>query len=303
MSRRKGPVLAAGAVVLRRTAEGTVQVLAVHRPRYDDISLPKGHQEPGEDSPVTAVREVLEETGVRIRLSANLQPIEYEMPNKMAKLVQWWVGTVCSEHPHEPDEEVDQAMWLDLAEARTRLSYATDVQVLEEAVKLPATTTIALVRHAKAISRKEWASGKHRNKTDPKRPLDRRGKRQAKALAALLEAYGVSRLVSSPATRCMQTLTPYAQAAGIEIQQREEFTEEAFEAHHKPTRKAMKELVAEQLADPDQPLAICGHRPVLPAMGDVLHSGNHPMATAECLVVHLSAKGKAIRQEWHRPSI
>ncbi len=303
MSRRKGPVLAAGAVVLRERPDGGQQVLVVHRPRYDDVSLPKGHQEPGEDSPVAAVREVREETGVRIRLSASLQPIEYDVPKEGAKLVQWWLGTICSEDPHEPDHEVDMTMWLDLDEARGRLSYPTDIQVLDEAVKIPRTTTIALVRHAKAVSRKDWLSGKHKSKPDAKRPLDRRGHRQAKALATLLEAYGVSRLVSSPSIRCMQTLKPYAQLSGIPIEEREEFTEEAFEAHRKPAKKAMKDLVAEQLADPDRPLAICGHRPVLPTMGDVLHSGNHPMSTAECLIVHLDAKGRPVRQEWHRPSV
>lgn len=302
MSRRKGPVMAAGAVVLREGPDGVAQVLVVHRPRYDDISLPKGHQEPGEDFPVTAVREVAEETGVRIRLCASLQPIEYDLPRGGAKLVQWWLGRVISEQPHEPDEEVDTALWLNLEEARSRLSYSTDVQVLDEAVKIPPTSTIVLVRHAKSVSRKDWAEGK-KHRPDVDRPLNRRGQRQAKALVALLEAYGVSRLASSSATRCVQTITPYSQAAGIEIETFDEFTEEAFAAHRKPTKQAMKELVCQQLADPDRPLAISGHRPVLPTMGGVVHAGNHPMATAECLVVHLDAKGRQFRQEWHRPSV
>lgn len=303
MSRRKGPVLAAGAVVLRQGPGDVTQVLVVHRPRYDDISLPKGHQEAGELSPVTAVREVREETGVRIRLCSSLQPIEYDVPKQGAKLVQWWLGTVISQQPHEPDEEVDTAMWLSLAEARQKLSYSTDVQVLKEAAKIPPTSTIILVRHAKAVSRKDWAHGKTKNRPDLERPLDRRGHQQAKSLVAMLEAYGVTRLASSSATRCVQTLTPYSQTAGIEIVTHEEFTEETFKSHHKPAKQAMRQLAAEQLAEPDQPLAICGHRPVLPVMGDVVRAGNHPMATAECLVVHLDARGRQIRQEWHRPSV
>lgn len=303
MSRPKGPVVAAGAVVLRDGPDGFQQVLVVHRPRYDDISLPKGHQEPGEDLPVTAVREVAEETGARIRLCASLQPIEYDLPHNGAKLVQWWLGRVVSEDPHAPDEEVDTALWLGLDEARSRLSYSTDVQVLDEAVKTPPTTTIVLVRHAKSVSRKDWERDKPERRPDIDRPLNRRGHQQAMALVALLEAYGVARLASSSATRCVQTITPYAEAAGIKIEIFDEFTEEAFAAHRKPTRQAMKELVSQQLADPDRPLAISGHRPVLPTMGDVVHAGNHPMATAECLIVHLDAKGRLFRQEWHRPSI
>lgn len=294
--------MAAGAVVLRTGPNGP-QVLAVHRPRYDDISLPKGHQEPGEGSPVAAVREVLEETGVRVRLSASLQPIEYDVPRQGSKLVQWWLGTVCAEDAGQIDhDEVDEVLWLDAGQARERLSYPTDVQVLEEALTIPATVTMVMVRHAKAISRKEWGS-KNGGADDTKRPLDRRGHRQAKALRGLLEAYGVTRLVSSPSTRCMQTLRPFAKDAGIDITTCPDLTEEAFEAHHKAPRRAMKKLVAEALADPGAPVAICGHRPVLPSMGAVVHSGNHPMSTAECLIVHLDQKGRPVRQEWHRPSV
>lgn len=302
MGSRRGPIMAAGAVVLRPAPDGP-RVLAVHRPRYDDISLPKGHQERGEDSPVAAVREVLEETGVKVRLSASLQPIEYDVPRKGSKLVQWWLGTVCAENAGEIDhDEVDEVLWLDVDEARRRLTYPTDVQVLEEALTIPPTVTILMVRHAKAVSRKEWGS-RSGHADDAKRPLDRRGHRQAKALRGLLEAYGVTRLVSSPSKRCIQTLEPFAKSSGRQIAECPEITEETFTAHHKAPRRAMKKLVAEALADPGSPLAICGHRPVLPSMGDVVHSGNHPMSTAECLIVHLDQKGRPVRQEWHRPSV
>ncbi|AXE37928.1 putative 8-oxo-dGTP diphosphatase 1 [Acidipropionibacterium virtanenii] len=294
--------MAAGAVVLRDGPNGP-QVLTVHRPRYDDISLPKGHLESGEDAPVAAVREVLEETGVKVRLTAGLQPIEYDVPHKGGKMVQWWRARVCAAEAGEIDRsEVDEVLWLDVGQARERLSYHTDVQVLEEALEIPPTMTILMVRHAKAVSRKEWGSKKG-NADDTKRPLDRRGHRQAKALRTLLDAYGVTRLVSSPSKRCMQTLQPFAKDSDIEITECPEFTEETFEAHHKAPKRAMKKLVAEALDDPDSPLAICGHRPVLPSMGDVVHSGNHPMSTAECLIVHLDHKGRAVRQEWHRPSV
>lgn len=303
MSRHKGPILAAGAVVLREGPGGGRQVLAVHRPRYDDISLPKGHQESGESSPVTAVREVAEETGVRVRLSASLQPTEYDVPHKGGKLIQWWLAAVCAENTRDIDRsEVDEVLWIDVAEAADRFSYSTDVQVLEEALTIPPTVTIAMVRHAKAVGRKEWAA-KHKHPDDARRPLDRRGLRQAKALRDLLGAYGITRLFSSPSRRCLQTLAPFAESAGLEVAELADITEEAFEAHHKTAKNAMKKLVADALADPGNPVAVCGHRPVLPTMGQVLHSGNHPMSTAECLIVDVDAKGRAVRQEWHRPSV
>lgn len=62
MGGHKGPIQAAGAVVLRDIDDGAREVLVVHRPSYDDLSLPKGKLEPGEDLPTTAVREVAEET-------------------------------------------------------------------------------------------------------------------------------------------------------------------------------------------------------------------------------------------------
>ena len=77
MGGHKGPIQAAGAVVLRDIDDGAREVLVVHRPSYDDLSLPKGKLEPGEDLPTTAVREVAEETGINIRLTMPLQPIEY----------------------------------------------------------------------------------------------------------------------------------------------------------------------------------------------------------------------------------
>jgi len=97
MGGHKGPIQAAGAVVLRNIDDGAREVLVVHRPSYDDLSLPKGKLKPGEDLPTTAVREVAEETGINIRLTMPLQPIEYTgkystrdgKPKSRAKVVSW----------------------------------------------------------------------------------------------------------------------------------------------------------------------------------------------------------------------
>lgn len=317
MGGKKGPIQAAGAVVLReRTgADGRPvrEVLVVHRPGYDDVSLPKGKQEADEELPTTAVREVAEETGVAIRLGAALQPVEYSVrvvqksrTKTRAKIVSWWVGIPLEQDEPEDGprgtaspEEVDGVSWVPADVARQSLTYPTDVQVLEEALGLPPTSTVVLVRHGKAVSRKDWQS-RHKHRSDASRPLERRGKRQARALVALLSAYGVRHLTSSSSVRCMQTLAPYADAIGVEVVGIDELSEEAHANDPDLPRAAMRRIVGRSLSDPTTPIAVCGHRPVLPIMRDALGGANRPMSTAECLVVHLDEAGRTVRQEWYR---
>ncbi|MSS45031.1 NUDIX hydrolase [Cutibacterium sp. WCA-380-WT-3A] len=309
MGGHKGPIQAAGAVVLREATETAREVLVVHRPDYDDLSLPKGKLEPGEDLPTTAVREVAEETGINIRLTLPLQPIEYTVkysasggrPKSQAKVVFWWLGVVVGGSigaATASPEEIDDAFWMPTDQALERLTYPTDVQVLEEALEAPPTSTVVLVRHGKAVSRKEWSS-RRKHAQDATRPLERRGRRQAQALVGLLSAYGVSRLASSSSTRCMQTLQPYASTLKTEIVGIDDLSEEAHAANPRKTVSAMRKIVGRALADPSQPVAICGHRPVLPTMRDALGGASHPMSTAECLIVHLDEAGHTVCQEWY----
>ncbi|MEA5651349.1 phosphoglycerate mutase family protein, partial [Cutibacterium granulosum] len=148
------------------------------------------------------------------------------------------------------------------------------------------------------VSRKEWAAGtsrKHRD--DARRPLDRRGKRQAEALPQILDCYAVHRLVSSSAARCVQTLTPYAKQIGVDVRADDELTEEVHTEDPDRTGARMCRIVADALNDPAQPVAICGHRPVLPLMNHALGVVYHPMSTAECLIVHLDRDGKSLAEE------
>lgn len=298
MSHRK-PIRAAGAVVLRTRTDDTREVLVVHRPRYRDITLPKGKQHRNEPLPLTAVREVAEETGCRIRLGVPLQPVEYSIRKVGPKVVSWWIGEALEEQGHSPDDEVDEVLWLPVDRADDLLTYPSELQVLEEALSVPLpTTTIVVVRHGKAVSRKEWAAGtsrKHRD--DARRPLDRRGKRQAEALPQILDCYAVHRLVSSSAARCVQTLTPYAKQIGVDVRADDELTEEVHAEAPDRTEDQMRRIVADALNDPAHPVAICGHRPVLPLMNHALEVVYHPMSTAECLIVHLDRDGKSLAEE------
>jgi 8-oxo-dGTP diphosphatase len=114
-------VRAAGGVVVR---DGLV--LVVHRPRYDDWSLPKGKLEDGETWEAAAVREVLEETGVECRLLRELDDDHYTDRKGRPKRVRWWLMEAVTAGVHEPDDEVDEVRWLPPAQAAALLSYAHD---------------------------------------------------------------------------------------------------------------------------------------------------------------------------------
>jgi CYTH domain-containing protein/8-oxo-dGTP pyrophosphatase MutT (NUDIX family) len=113
-----------------RAAGGLVErggrVLVVHRPRYDDWSLPKGKLEPGETFEAAAQREVHEETGLRVTLGEELPPTRYADARGRPKVVRYWRMAVLEEEPFAPNEEVDELAWLTPARACERLTYDHD---------------------------------------------------------------------------------------------------------------------------------------------------------------------------------
>jgi 8-oxo-dGTP diphosphatase len=113
-------VEAAGGVVVR---DG--RVVVVHRPRYDDWSLPKGKLDTGESFEDAAIREVEEETGLRCRLVRELPTVEYEVRGR-PKLVRYWAMEVVDETPFVPNDEVDEVRWVDPGDALALLSYDRD---------------------------------------------------------------------------------------------------------------------------------------------------------------------------------
>ena len=119
-------VEAAGAVVTRSTEAREIEVLVVHRPRYNDWSLPKGKLEPGESREAAARREVAEETGVVVELGAPLLTSEYVDRRGRDKVVHWWQATAVGAVEWAPSEEVDTTRWISPREAATLLTYADD---------------------------------------------------------------------------------------------------------------------------------------------------------------------------------
>jgi 8-oxo-dGTP pyrophosphatase MutT (NUDIX family) len=122
-------VRAAGGIVWRAES-GRLEVVVVHRPQYDDWSLPKGKAAPGESDEDCARREVEEETGLRCELGPELPSTRYLDRHGRNKVVRYWAMRPA---PGDlaPDDEVDEARWVDLAEARQLISYERDIGVLD----------------------------------------------------------------------------------------------------------------------------------------------------------------------------
>ncbi len=127
-------VWAAGALPWRDGEHG-VEVLVVHRPRYDDWTLPKGKRDPGETDEECALREVEEETGLRGVLGRELPSCDYIDSHGRQKLVRYWEMTGV-EGGFAPNEEVDEIRWLPVAEASSLLSYERDHLVLAHFAEL-----------------------------------------------------------------------------------------------------------------------------------------------------------------------
>lgn len=220
-------VHAAGAVLWRESV-GRPEVALVHRPRYDDWSLPKGKLESGETIAHAAAREVAEETGFSCVLSRFLQRVRYPIATRrgeVPKQVDYFAARAC-DGAFTPTDEVDELCWLDADRARDRLSYRHDRQVLDAFVRLPTTVvTVLLVRHALAGRRADWPGD------DALRPLSRDGLRQQAALRSLLPLFGPQRAYSAPRLRCEQTIAPIADDLGLSVTAEPLLSEEGYAGH------------------------------------------------------------------------
>ncbi|MEH3034738.1 MAG: NUDIX hydrolase [Aeromicrobium erythreum] len=281
---------AAGGIVWRRSPQSgrKLEVLVIHRPRYDDWTFPKGKSEPGETIRSTAVREIAEETGLRVRLGRPLSPTRYQVSSG-TKVVSYWVARLQGADHDDvvPNREVDELRWLRVSDARSLLTYQHDVELLDEFDALRRgnghkTRTLVVLRHGKATARASWRG------PDDERPLVRAGLARAKELVPELAAYGVSRVVSSPALRCTQTLDPYANSLATFLRLDDRLSEGS-------SRDAVERAVA-SLTDRKRPAVLCSHRPTLPYVFDALGLPTPSLAPGEAVVVH-HRRGRVVATE------
>ncbi len=246
-------VLAAGGVLWRPGhRESGEEVAVIHRPRYDDWSLPKGKVDPGETEPVTAVREVFEETGHRVELGRRIATVSYPIEPR-TKRVQYWSAR-SNGGSFAPNNEVDDLIWLSAAAAIKKVSYPYDRKVLRRWAKYPADTkSVLIVRHATAGSKSRFSGD------DKLRPLDKKGRAQAEALVAQLSAFGPTDVYSADRVRCHQTVEPLAEELGVTINNEPSLTEEAYADNPKRGRRRVL-----QIAESHRTLVICTQGKVIP---------------------------------------
>lgn len=238
-------VKAAGGVVRRRGADG-VRFAMIHRPRYDDWTLPKGKAEDDEDAEDTARREVLEETGFRCELGPSITDVRYTDHLGRPKVVRYWL-MYPAEGVFIPNDEVDDLRWVTADEARERLSYGHDRVVLDAAIGFD--RPIYLVRHAKAGDRDAWTED------DRLRPLTKKGRIQAEGLVGLLEDRDVDLVLSSPSVRCVQTVRPLALSRKVAVEEVDALAEGT------PGRDAI-----ELLRSTGGGVVACSHGDVIPSV-------------------------------------
>lgn len=254
-------IYAAGAVCWR-IIDGKMHVLVVHRTVYGDVTIPKGKVDPGESLPRTAVREIAEETGLEVALGVPLGISRYPLQSGREKIVHYWAAEVSERavqrSTFKPNAEIAALEWVTIKRARGYLSYAPDVEILDNFAKLvdqgvTSTFALVLVRHGKAVNRGAWKG------TDASRPLTERGVTQAAALVDTITAWAPRRIVSSPAVRCVTTVAPLGAATGITVKRDEGISQDAWEAGHDEVRRVVGKRVRS-----GKSAVLCSHGPVLP---------------------------------------
>lgn len=274
---------AAGGIVWRSRAnpsrpEPRVEVLVVHRPSYDDWTFPKGKTDPGEELQTAAVREIGEEAGVRVRLGHPLQNLSYPISGG-TKIVSYWCARATGVDdlaPFVPNKEVDEVRWVGIRDARKLLTYDHDRSLLETFQVLRErqahrTRTLIVLRHGKAASRTAQID-------DLERPLTQVGATRAKALVPILDAYGIRRIISSPAIRCAQTVEPFAHSISTFLEIDDRLSED--------TRAIQVRRSLTSLLDRKKPVVLCTHRPTLPWVFEALGVEMTDLAPGQGVVVH-----------------
>ena len=286
-------IKAAGAVLWRRLSDDLVQVALIHRPRYDDWSFPKGKVEADESEISCAHREVLEETGFESSFGPELCKVEYPV-GETTKTVRYWSAQCVGEAQGVMDaEEVDQIIWVTVADAYEKLSRKGDQEVLKNFEKFGTDTTpLILLRHGKALAREEWAGD------DGDRPLAQLGQIQAMRLLSLYLPFGITEIHTSDAVRCYETVAPMARSLSLDLFYWSDLSEYAFAKDKKVASKVVHDII-----ESGAHAIICGHNPVIPGIVARLIGKksfkqlDHDLLPGESWILH-HREGEIIAIDW-----
>jgi len=256
MANESEVIFAAGAVLWRQIAKKKIEIALIHRPRYDDWSLPKGKLDPNETMIGCAYREVMEETGYTPIFGPEIGNVTYEIDG-VKKLVKYWAAQAVGEPTGTPDvHEVDQLLWLSPNDAKKKLTLDDDKSLINFFLEFDTgTTPLVLLRHGKAVKREDWDGD------DGDRPLAQIGQIQAKRLLPLYLPYAINEIHSSDAQRCIETITPIARSLDMNPIYSADLSEYAYEKD-----KEAPLDYAQDLMDHGKSAIICSHNPILPKL-------------------------------------
>jgi broad specificity phosphatase PhoE/8-oxo-dGTP pyrophosphatase MutT (NUDIX family) len=250
-------VLAAGGAVWRLSADGSLETAVVHRPKYDDWSLPKGKLDPGEHPLQAAVREVGEETGLTVVVGRRGVRTRYAVAEGYKQVDYWLMRAVGGQFV--PNAEVDELRWLTVERAAEFVTHDHDRAVLADLDRddAPRAPTLLLVRHASAGDKHEW------NGPDDLRPLDGKGRRQAARLAEVLPLLGPAAVTTALPVRCRQTVEPLAAALGLAVEDAPEFGESEFGADPQAALASVERLLPSRDGGPT---VVCSQGGAIPSL-------------------------------------
>ena len=288
------PVIrAAGAVLWRYTASKKIEIALVHRPRYDDWSLPKGKVEEKESHIACAYREVLEETGYASIFGPQIGQAMYKVPEGK-KVVRYWSAQAIGEPVGSIDKnEIDEILWLEEKEARKKLTLDDDRAIVDFFIEFGVQTTpLILLRHAKALKRDDWDGD------DSDRPLDNLGQVQAKRLLPQFYPYSISEIHSSDAYRCMQTVEDLTRALDLNTIIGLDLSEDMYSKD----KEAALDYVSTLMQQGNRAV-ICSHNPILPKVLKKLVGKKYfkeldsKLEPAEAWVIH-HRDGEVVSVDW-----
>jgi 8-oxo-dGTP diphosphatase len=253
MMSETGVIQAAGAV-LWRYSQKKIEIALVHRPRYDDWSLPKGKIEEKESHIACAYREVIEETGYTPEFGPEIGQATYKV-EEGKKVVRYWSARATDAAPSAIDKnEIDEVLWLEVKDAKKKLTLEDDRAIVDFFTEVGVgTTPLVLLRHAKALKREEWDGD------DADRPLNNLGQLQTKRLLPQFFPYNIAEVHSSDAYRCMQTVEDLTRALDLNLFIALDLSEDAFAKD----KDAALDYVSSLMLDGKNVL-ICSHNPILP---------------------------------------